>query len=120
MSQSNFRIITNGILADNPTFVQCRGLCPTLAVTTSVANGHGMGVAATFVLVASNIVISLLRKIVPDEVRIPIFIVVIAGFVTVIEFMMKGFAPELNKSLGIFIPLIVVNCLIHALSDAFA
>ena len=120
MSQGKIKIIANGILADNPTFVQCIGLCPTLAVTTSVANGLGMGIAATFVLVASNIVISLLRKIVPDEVRIPIFIVVIAGFVTVIEFMMKGFAPELNRSLGIFIPLIVVNCIILARAEAFA
>ena len=120
MSQSNFRIITNGILSENPTFVQCIGLCPTLAVTTSVANGLGMGIAATFVLIASNAVISLLRKMVPDEVRIPIFIVVIAGFVTVIEFLMKGFAPELNKSLGIFIPLIVVNCIILARAEAFA
>lgn len=114
------KIIKNGILTDNPTFVQCIGLCPTLAVTTSVANGLGMGIAATFVLIASNTVISLLRKIVPDEVRIPIFIVVIAGFVTVIEFLMKGFAPELNKSLGIFIPLIVVNCIILARAEAFA
>ena len=105
MSQSKLKIITNGILTDNPTFVQCIGLCPTLATTTSVANGIGMGIAATFVLTASNIVISILRKIVPDEIRIPIFIVVIAGFVTVIEFLMKGFTPELNKSLGIFIPL---------------
>ncbi|MBQ3764624.1 MAG: electron transport complex subunit E [Synergistaceae bacterium] len=120
MSRGSFRIITNGILAENPTFVQCIGLCPTLAVTTSVANGLGMGIAATFVLIASNAVISLLRKIVPDEVRIPIFIVVIAGFVTVIEFLMKGFAPELNKSLGIFIPLIVVNCIILARAEAFA
>ena len=100
--------------------MQCIGLCPTLAVTTSVANGVGMGLAATFVLIASNAVISLLRKMVPDEVRIPIFIVVIAGFVTVIEFLMKGFAPELNKSLGIFIPLIVVNCIILARAEAFA
>lgn len=120
MSQSNVKIIANGILSENPTFVQCIGLCPTLAVTTSVANGLGMGIAATFVLIASNAVISLLRKMVPDEVRIPIFIVVIAGFVTVIEFLMKGFAPELNKSLGIFIPLIVVNCIILARAEAFA
>ena len=117
---NKFKIITNGLLTENPTFVQCIGLCPTLAVTTSVANGFGMGIAATFVLIASNAVISLLRKIVPDEVRIPIFIVVIAGFVTVIEFLMKGFAPELNKSLGIFIPLIVVNCIILARAEAFA
>ncbi len=120
MSQNGLKIIGNGILSDNPTFVQCIGLCPTLAVTSSVENGLGMGIAATFVLIASNAVISLLRKIVPDEVRIPIFIVVIAGFVTVIEFLMKGFAPELNKSLGIFIPLIVVNCIILARAEAFA
>ena len=120
MNAGKLKIITNGILADNPTFVQCIGLCPTLAVTTSVANGLGMGIAATFVLIASNMVISLLRKMVPDVVRIPIFIVVIAGFVTVIEFLMKGFAPELNKSLGIFIPLIVVNCIILARAEAFA
>lgn len=117
---SKLKIIKDGIITDNPTFVQCIGLCPTLAVTTSVANGLGMGIAATFVLIASNAVISLLRKIVPDEVRIPIFIVVIAGFVTVIEFLMKGFAPELNKALGIFIPLIVVNCIILARAEAFA
>ena len=120
LSQNGLKILSNGILSDNPTFVQCIGLCPTLAVTSSVSNGIGMGIAATFVLIASNAVISLLRKIVPDEVRIPIFIVVIAGFVTVIEFLMKGFAPELNKSLGIFIPLIVVNCIILARAEAFA
>ena len=125
MSRTNnsfnpFKIIANGILSENPTFVQCIGLCPTLAVSTSVANGVGMGIAATFVLIASNAVISALRKMVPDEVRIPIFIVVIAGFVTVIEFLMKGFAPELNKALGIFIPLIVVNCIILARAEAFA
>ncbi len=117
---SNLKVLTNGILSENPTFVQCIGLCPTLAVTTSVENGFGMGLAATFVLIASNAVISLLRKIVPDEVRIPIFIVVIAGFVTMIEFLMKAFAPDLNKSLGIFIPLIVVNCIILARAEAFA
>ena len=122
MSQSTnpLKIVANGLLTENPTFVQCIGLCPTLAVTTSVANGVGMGIAATFVLIASNAVISMLRKMVPDEVRIPIFIVVIAGFVTVIQFLMEGFAPELNKSLGIFIPLIVVNCIILARAEAFA
>ncbi|MBQ9566040.1 MAG: electron transport complex subunit E [Synergistaceae bacterium] len=121
MSRTNpLKILKNGVLSENPTFVQCIGLCPTLAVTTSVENGVGMGIAATFVLIASNAVISLLRKIVPDEVRIPIFIVVIAGFVTVIQFLMEGFAPELNKSLGIFIPLIVVNCIILARAEAFA
>ena len=120
MSKNPIKIVANGILTENPTFVQCIGLCPTLATTTSVANGIGMGIAATFVLIASNMVISILRKIVPDEIRIPIFIVVIAGFVTVIEFLMKGFTPELNKSLGIFIPLIVVNCIILARAEAFA
>ena len=104
------KIVTNGILNENPTFVQCIGLCPTLAVSTSVMNGMGMGVAA----------ISFLRKGVPEEIRIPIFIVVIAGFVTVIQFLMAGFAPELNRALGIFIPLIVVNCIILARAEAFA
>lgn len=122
MSRSDgpLKIVANGILGENPTFVQCIGLCPTLAVSTSVANGVGMGLAATFVLIASNAVISMLRKMVPDEVRIPIFIVVIAGFVTVIQFVMEGFAPTLNKALGIFIPLIVVNCIILARAEAFA
>ena len=114
------KIVTNGILNENPTFVQCIGLCPTLAVSTSVMNGMGMGVAAMFVLIASNAAISLLRKGVPEEIRIPIFIVVIAGFVTVIQFLMAGFAPELNRALGIFIPLIVVNCIILARAEAFA
>ena len=114
------KIVTNGILNENPTFVQCIGLCPTLAVSTSVMNGMGMGVAAMFVLIASNAAISLLRRGVPEEIRIPIFIVVIAGFVTVIQFLMAGFAPELNRALGIFIPLIVVNCIILARAEAFA
>lgn len=114
------KTVTNGILTENPTFVQCIGLCPTLAVSTSVMNGLGMGIAAMFVLIASNVAISLMRKGVPEEIRIPIFIVVIAGFVTVIQFLMAGFAPELNKALGIFIPLIVVNCIILARAEAFA
>lgn len=113
-------VIANGIIADNPTFVQCIGLCPTIAVTSSLANGIGMGLAATFVLIASNAVISLIRKIVPDDIRIPIFIVVIAAFVTVIQFVMEGYAPTLNRALGIFIPLIVVNCIILARAEAFA
>lgn len=121
MSRKNpLSIIMNGIVTENPTFVQCIGLCPTIAVTSSVANGIGMGLAATFVLIASNLVISMLRKMVPDEIRIPIFIVVIAGFVTVIQFVMEGYAPTLNKALGIFIPLIVVNCIILARAEAFA
>lgn len=120
MSQNPLRIIKNGILTENPTFVQCIGLCPTIAVTSSVENGIGMGLAATFVLIASNAVISMLRKLVPDEIRIPIFIVVIAAFVTVIQFLMEGYAPALNRALGIFIPLIVVNCIILARAEAFA
>ncbi|NLL36070.1 MAG: electron transport complex subunit E [Fretibacterium sp.] len=117
---NKFKIVLNGIVNENPTFVQCIGLCPTLAVSTSAANGLGMGFAAMFVLIASNVAISLLRKRTPDEIRIPIFIVVIAGFVTVIQFLMAGFTPALNKQLGIFIPLIVVNCIILARAEAFA
>lgn len=113
-------IIKNGILDENPTLVQCIGLCPTLAVSTSAANGIGMGIAATAVLLGSNIAISAIRKFVPDEIRIPIFIVVIAGFVTVTQLLIAGFAPALDKALGIFIPLIVVNCIILARAEAYA
>ncbi len=115
-----FKIIKNGILDENPTLVQCIGLCPTLAVSTSAMNGIGMGIAATAVLLGSNIAISAIRKCVPDEIRIPIFIVVIAGFVTVIQLLISGFAPALDKALGIFIPLIVVNCIILARAEAYA
>ena len=115
-----FKIIKNGIVDENPTLVQCIGLCPTLAVSTSAVNGIGMGIAATAVLVGSNIAVSAIRKFVPDEIRIPIFIVVIAGFVTVVQLLISGFAPALDKSLGIFIPLIVVNCIILARSEAYA
>lgn len=115
------KIIKNGLVYENPTFVQCIGLCPTLAISSSAINGLGMGVAATAVLFGSNIAISAIRKIVPDEIRIPIFIVVIAGFVTVVKMLMDAFAPaSLNASLGIFIPLIVVNCIILARAEAFA
>lgn len=114
------KIIKNGILDENPTLVQCIGLCPTLAVSTSAMNGIGMGIAATAVLFGSNIAISAIRKCVPDEIRIPIFIVVIAGFVTVIQLLIAGFAPALDKALGIFIPLIVVNCIILARAEAYA
>jgi electron transport complex protein RnfE len=113
-------IIKNGIIKENPTLVQCIGLCPTLAVSTSAINGIGMGIAATAVLIGSNIAVAAIRKLVPDEIRIPIFIVVIAGFVTVVQLLISGFAPELDKSLGIFIPLIVVNCIILARAEAFA
>lgn len=114
------KIIKNGILDENPTLVQCIGLCPTLAVSTSAMNGIGMGIAATAVLFGSNIAISAIRRFVPDEIRIPIFIVVIAGFVTVIQLLIAGFAPTLDKALGIFIPLIVVNCIILARAEAYA
>jgi electron transport complex protein RnfE len=114
------KTIKNGIITENPTLVQCIGLCPTLAVSTSAVNGVGMGIAATAVLVGSNVAVSAIRKFVPEEIRIPIFIVVIAGFVTVTQLLISGFAPELDKSLGIFIPLIVVNCIILARAEAFA
>jgi electron transport complex protein RnfE len=115
-----FKIIKNGIVNENPTLVQCIGLCPTLAVSTSAVNGIGMGIAATAVLVGSNMAVAAIRKFVPEEIRIPIFIVVIAGFVTVVQLLISGFAPALDKSLGIFIPLIVVNCIILARAEAFA
>jgi electron transport complex protein RnfE len=95
-------------------------MCPTLAVSTSVKNGIGMGIAATVVLIGSNIAISLLRKVIPDEIRIPAYITIIAAFVTVIQFLLAGYAPELNKALGIFIPLIVVNCIILGRAEAYA
>ncbi|HHW31357.1 MAG TPA: electron transport complex subunit E [Clostridiaceae bacterium] len=114
------KTLVNGLINENPTFRLVLGTCPTMAVTTSAINGVGMGLAATAVLLGSNIVISLTRKIIPDKVRIPAFITIIAGFVTIVEFLMKAFAPELNKSLGIFIPLIVVNCIILARAEMFA
>jgi electron transport complex protein RnfE len=115
-----FKIIKNGIITENPTLVQCIGLCPTIAVSTSAINGFGMGIAATAVLIGSNVAVSAIRKFVPDEIRIPIFIVVIAGFVTVVQLLIAGFAPALDRALGIFIPLIVVNCIILARSEAYA
>ena len=114
------RLLKNGILTENPTFVLVLGLCPTLAVTSSASNGFGMGLAATAVLMGSNVIISMIRKFIPDEIRIPAFIVVIAGFVTIIQLLISAYAPALDKSLGIFIPLIVVNCIILARAEAFA
>ena len=114
------KIIKNGIIDENPTFVQVIGMCPTLAVTSSAINGIGMGLAATAVLICSNVFVSLLRKIIPDTVRIPCFIVVIATFVTIIEFVLKAYVPSLYASLGLFIPLIVVNCIILARAESFA
>ena len=115
-----FKQFFNGLFKENPTFVLMLGMCPTLAVTSSAINGLGMGLAATAVLICSNIFVSLLRKIIPDTVRIPCFIVVIATFVTIIEFVLKAYVPSLYASLGLFIPLIVVNCLILARAEAFA
>ena len=110
----------NGIWKENPIFVQMLGLCPTLAVTSSAINGIGMGLSTTAVLIFANLFVSLLRKVIPDKVRIPCFIVVIATFVTIIEFMLKAYLPALNASLGLYIPLIVVNCIILARAEAFA
>jgi electron transport complex protein RnfE len=109
-----------GLVEENPTFVQAIGMCPTLAVTTSAANGLGMGLAATAVLVGSNAAIAALRRHIPDEIRIPCFIVIIAGFVTVLQFFLAGYVPALNRALGIFIPLIVVNCIILGRAEAYA
>ncbi len=111
---------SKGIVSDNPLFRLTLGMCPSLAITTSVANGIGMGAAFTAVLLASNIAISLLRKIIPDSIRIPCYIVIIASFVTITEMVMHAYAPALFKSLGIFIPLIVVNCIILGRAEAFA
>lgn len=109
-----------GFIKENPIFRIMLGLCPTLAVSTSVVNAIGMGAAVTFVLIGSNAIISSLRKFIPDEIRLPAYIVIIATFVTVVELMMKGFAPALSEALGIFIPLIVVNCIILGRAEAFA
>jgi electron transport complex protein RnfE len=111
---------TKGFIRENPVFRIVLGLCPVLAVTTSLKNGIGMGLAATFVLVGSNVIVSLIRKAIPARIRIPCYIVVIASFVTVVDLVMAGYTPELHKSLGIFIPLIVVNCIILGRAEAFA
>ena len=110
----------NGLWKENPTFVQMLGMCPTLAVTTSAINGIGMGLSTTVVLVLSNVMISMLRKIIPDKVRVPAFIVVVASFVTIVQLLMQGFLPSLYDSLGIYIPLIVVNCIILGRAEAYA
>jgi electron transport complex protein RnfE len=109
-----------GIIKENPVLVLLLGMCPTLAVTGSAYNGFGMGVAATAVLLGSNIVISLLKNLIPEKVRIPVFIVIIASFVTIIDLVMEGYTPQLHEELGIFIPLIVVNCIILGRAEAFA
>jgi len=117
---ANLKYLTNGLLKENPTFVLVLGTCPTLAVTTAAINGIGMGAATTFVLVCSNLFISLLKNFIPDKVRIAAFIVVIATFVTIVDMVMKAYTPDLYKALGIFIPLIVVNCIILGRAEAFA
>ena len=114
------KIFMNGIIDENPTFRMVLGMCPTLAITTAVSNGIGMGLAVTFVLVFSNLVISLLRKAIPDQIRIPAFIVVIATFVTIVQLVVKAFVPALDAALGVFIPLIVGNCIIFGRAEAFA
>ena len=114
------QIFKEGILTNNPTFVQLLGMCPTLATTTSVTNALGMGVAVIAVLSFSNLFISLLRKIIPKQVRIASYIVIISGFVTAVELLIKAYFPAINKALGLFIPLIVVNCIILARAEAFA
>ena len=119
MNQSKQQFF-NGLIKENPTFVLMLGMCPTLAVTTSAMNGLGMGLTTTAVLVLSNVIISMLRNIIPDKVRIPAFIVIIASFVTMVELLLEGFIPDLYKSLGIYIPLIVVNCIILGRAESFA
>ncbi len=111
---------TKGIIKENPTFVLILGLCPTLAVSVSVANGIGMGIAATFVLLGSSLIVSLVRDFIPDKIRIPCYIVIIATFVTIAEFCMKAYSPVLDRALGIYVPLIVVNCIVLGRAEAFA
>lgn len=119
MSEIKDRLI-NGIIKENPTFILTLGMCPTLAVTTSAMNGLGMGLTTMVVLALSNAIISLLRKVIPDRVRIPAFIVIIASFVTIMQFVLQGFIPSLYSSLGIYIPLIVVNCIILGRAESYA
>lgn len=116
----NLKIIVNGLIKENPIFVLLLGMCPTLATTSSAINGMSMGLATMFVLICSNAAISLLKNVIPDMVRIPAFIVVIAAFVTVVEMMMNAYVPALAESLGIFIPLIVVNCIVLGRAEAYA
>ncbi|MCK9451039.1 MAG: electron transport complex subunit E [Bacteroidales bacterium] len=116
----NLQNLTKGFIRENPVFAQLLGLCPTLGVTTSAINGMGMGLATAFVLVMSNLAISSVKSFIPDKVRIPAFIVIIASFVTVVELVMQGFVPALFEQLGLFIPLIVVNCIVLGRAEAFA
>jgi len=120
MKSKKWQILTNGILKENPTFVLLLGMCPTLAITTGLISAVGMGLATTFVLVGSNTVVSLLRKIIHKSIRIPAYIVVIAGFVTLVEMLLKAYVPSLYSALGIYLPLIVVNCIILGRAELFA
>ena len=120
MSNNKMKILTNGLINENPVLRLVLGTCPTLAVTTMAANGIGMGLAATFVLICSNMVISALRNIIPGQVRIPCYITVIAGFVSVVQMLVKAFVPSLDTALGVFLPLIVVNCIILGRAEMFA
>ena len=117
---NNFKVLMNGIIKENPTFVLLLGMCPTLGTTSSALNGMSMGLATTVVLVCSNVVISLIKNLIPDMVRIPAFIVVIASFVTALQMCMQAFVPDIYATLGLFIPLIVVNCIILGRAEAFA
>ena len=117
---SNMKVLSNGLFSENPTFIQLLGMCPTLAVTTSLINAVGMGLSATFVLIFSNLVISLLRKFIPEKIRIASYIVIIAAFVSVIEMLLKAYLPSISDALGLFIPLITVNCIILARAESFA
>ena len=117
---NNMKILINGLIKENPIFVLLLGMCPTLATTTSAINGLSMGLATMFVLICSNFVISCIKKITPDKVRIPVFIVVIASFVTILQLCIKAYLPDVDKALGLFIPLIVVNCIILGRAEAFA
>ena len=117
---SNLKVLLNGIITENPTFVLLLGMCPTLGTTSSAINGLSMGLATTFVLICSNITISACKNLIPDMVRIPSYIVLIATFVTVVQLCMQAYLPDLNKSLGLFIPLIVVNCIVLGRAEAFA
>ena len=117
---NNFKVIINGIIKEHPTFVLLLGMCPTLGTTSSALNGMSMGLATMAVLIFSNLIISLIKNLIPDMVRIPSFIVVIASLVTILQMLIKAYAPEVDKSLGLFIPLIVVNCVILGRAEAFA
>ena len=119
-NKSFFKIFLNGLITENPTFVLMLGMCPTLGITTAASSGIGMGLATTAVLVCSNLFISLLRNVISDKIRIPAFVVVIASFVSIVEMLLKAYLPDLSQTLGVYIPLIVVNCIIFARAESFA